>query len=251
MKVVVTFAVNAEFAPWRRLRNFRCVRSSAPAWWEYSAADLHVRAVVTGMGEQLAREAAEAALVDGADVCVSSGVAGGLKPGQRTGDILVAQVVAKEQEQVAIASDPELLALAAECGARQAARFVSVPEIVTRAADKLILGERADAVEMESLAVLGAAARRGVPAVAIRAIADTADFDLPFDFSAMRGASGEARVSRVLAALAMRPQRLPALMRLARDCRRASQGLAAFLDAYAGCIAERYKGAKTELMATI
>ena len=57
--------------------------------------------------------------------------------------------------------------------------------------------------------------------------------------------------SRVIGALALRPQQLPALVRLARDCRRASRVLVAFLDAYAGCLAERYKGTKTELLATI
>jgi adenosylhomocysteine nucleosidase len=250
MKAVVTFAVNAEFAPWRGLRAFRCVRSDAPAWYEYSAGDLHVRVVLTGMGENLAREAAKAALADGADVCISSGLAGGLRASKRTGDVLVAQVVVKDREPVAVASDPELVALAAECGARQVSRFVTTREVVTRAADKRRLGQRADAVEMESLAVLVEAAVRGVPAVAVRAIADTVDFDLPFDFSGARDAGGQIRVSKVLGAVALRPQRIPALLRLAGDCRRASRGLAQFLDAYTGCLAERYKGAKSELLAT-
>ncbi|MGB6430025.1 MAG: hypothetical protein WBF06_05535, partial [Candidatus Acidiferrales bacterium] len=79
MRAVVTFAVNAEFAPWRRLREFRRVRSAAPVWYEYSAAEgLKVRVVLTGMGESLARLAAREALADGADVCISSGLAGGL-----------------------------------------------------------------------------------------------------------------------------------------------------------------------------
>jgi adenosylhomocysteine nucleosidase len=250
MKVVVTFAVNAEFAPWQGMRAFRCVRSDAPAWYEFSAGDLYVRVVLTGMGENLAREAAKAALADGADVCISSGLAGGLRASKRTGDILVAQVVVKDREPVAVASDPELVALATECGARQVSRFVTTREVVTRAADKRRLGQRADAVEMESLAVLVEAAVRGVPAVAIRAVADTVDCDLPFDFSAARDAAGQIRVSKVLGAVALRPQRIPALLRLAGDCRRASRGLAQFLDAYTGCLAERYRGAKSELLAT-
>ena len=133
---------------------------------------------------------------------------------------------------------------------RQVSRFVTTREVVTRAADKRRLGQRADAVEMESLAVLVEAAVRGVPAVAVRAIADTVDFDLPFDFSGARDAGGQIRVSKVLGAVALRPQRIPALLRLAGDCRRASRGLAQFLDAYTGCLAERYKGAKSELLAT-
>jgi adenosylhomocysteine nucleosidase len=250
MRAVVTFAVNAEFTSWRKLRTFHCVRSAAPVWYEYSSGDgLNVRVVLTGMGEHHARAGARAALANGADVCISSGLAGGLRAGQRTGDILVAQVVVKDREPVAVASDPELVALAAECGARSGTRFVTTGEVVAHAADKKRLGELADAVEMESLAVLAEAAVRGVPAVAIRAIADTVDFDLPFDFSGARDAAGQIRVSKVLAAVALRPQKLPALMRLAGDCRRASRGLAAFLDAYVGCLAERYKGAKSELLA--
>ncbi|MGB6199700.1 MAG: hypothetical protein WA871_11580 [Candidatus Acidiferrales bacterium] len=251
MRAVVTFAVNAEFAPWRRFRAFRCIRSAAPGWYEYEAGEsLSVRVVLTGMGEQLARAAARAALQDGADVCISAGLAGGLRAGQHTGDVLVAQVVVKDREPVAVASDPDLLVLATECGARQVSRFVTTREVVARAADKKRLGQRADAVEMESLAVLAEAAVRGVPAVAIRAIADTVDFDLPFDFSTARDGAGQIRVSKVLAAVALRPQRIPALLRLARDCRRAASGLAAFLDAYTGCLAERYKSTKSELLAT-
>lgn len=251
MRALVTFAVNAEFEPWRRLRKFRCVRSAAPAWHEFSAGEnLNVRVVLTGMGENRAREAAKAALADGADVCISSGLAGGLRAGQRTGDILVAQVVVKDGEPVAVASDLELLTLATECGARQVPRFITTREVVTHAADKQRLGERADAVEMESLAVLAEAAVRGVPAVAVRAIADTVDFDLPFDFSSACDAGGQIRVSRVLAAIARRPLRIPALMRLAGDCRLASRGLAEFLDAFTGSLAEREKGAKAEVLAT-
>src|ERR1700729_3756892 len=123
MRVVVTFAVNAEFSPWRRLRKFRCVRSAAPALYEFSAGDdLNVLVVLTGMGERLARQAARVALADGADVCVSAGLAGGLRAGQHTGDVLAAQVVVKDGEPVAVASDPELLAVAVECGARQVPR---------------------------------------------------------------------------------------------------------------------------------
>jgi adenosylhomocysteine nucleosidase len=252
MRVVVTFAVDSEFAPWRKSRPFRRDRNAAPARYEYSTGDLFVRVVLTGMGERLAGQAAKAALADGADLCISSGLAGGLQAGQRSGDILVAQVVVKDHEPVAIASDPELIALASDCGARQVSRFVTSRVIVARSADKQLLGERADAVEMESLAVLGEAARRGVPAVAVRAIADTVDFDLPLDFSTASDPSGQIRASRVLGALAMRPQRLPALLRFARDCRRASQSLAAFLDAYTGCLAERYRGSgsRSELLAT-
>jgi len=251
MRAVVTFAVNAEFAPWRRLRAFRCVRSAAPAWYEYSSGEgLNVRVVLTGMGEHHARQAAKAALADGADVCISAGLAGGLHAGQRTGDILVANVVVKDREPVAVASDPELVALAAECGARQGSRFITTREVVVLAADKKRLGDRADAVEMESLAVLAEAAVRGVPAVAIRAIADTVDFGLPFDFSAACDAGGQIRIGKVLAAALTHPQRIPALLRLAGDCRRASRGLAAFLDAFTGSLAEHYKTSKSELLAT-
>ena len=72
---------------------------------------------------------------------------------------------------------------------------------------------------MESYTILAEAARYGVPAVAVRAISDTADFDMPYDFESARDARGQIRIGGVLAQVLRRPSGLPALFTLARDCR--------------------------------
>jgi adenosylhomocysteine nucleosidase len=92
---------------------------------------------------------------------------------------------------------------------------------------------------MESYTILAEAARCGVPAVAIRAISDTVDFDMPYDFEQARDAQGQIRVMGVFSQVLRRPAGFPKLMRLARDSRFASRRLADFLDAFAGAMADR------------
>lgn len=91
----------------------------------------------------------------------------------------------------------------------------------------------AEAVEMESFAVLAEAAERKIPGVAIRAISDAADQDLPMDFSGVLDNQGKVQGSKVARSLARAPQKLPSLLRLGRDTRLAATKLAELLD---GCI---------------
>ncbi len=150
-----------------------------------------VRAVLTGMGQAHALEAARRVLPDRPDICISTGLAGALRSGYRPGDVLAARLVSEVGEPVAVASHPELLATAVDCGARQVERFATSRTLVSRAEEKLRLGKQAEAVEMESYTILAEAARYGVPAVAVRAISDTVDFDMPYDFERVRDARGQ------------------------------------------------------------
>jgi len=250
MRVVVTFAVDAEFAPWRKFGSFRPVRHGPAIWHETVQHDLAIRAVVTGVGAERAREAVRDALLDGADVCISSGLAGALRPEYAVGTILAAQIILKDDEPAAVASDRELLQLAAQCGAQYAVRFLSASEMAATSAEKLRLSAVADAVEMESLAVLSEAAVHGVPAVAIRAVSDAVDTDLPCDFSAALDERGQIRLGSILLQLALRPNRFPALLRFARDCRDAARKLALFLDAYTSHLAGDSRRSDSELLAT-
>ncbi|HYB62304.1 MAG TPA: hypothetical protein VEH50_12610 [Methylomirabilota bacterium] len=250
MKVVVTFAVAAELAPWRRLGGFKLVRRGPAAWYEALRPALTIRAVLTGMGSGPAREATRDALLDGADVCISSGFAAALRPEYPVGAILVAAIILKEGEPVAVASDRELVMLARQCGAQDAVRFLTAGEVVATAAEKRRLGQYADAVEMESLAVLAEAAVHGVPAVAIRAVSDTVDTDLPYDFSRACDEDGKIQLGGVLRQIGRRPSRLPALLRFAGDCRGAAQKLALFLDAYTNHLAANSRRSRSELLAT-
>lgn len=198
-----------------------------------------VRAVLTGMGQDHALKAAKRSLAYKPDICISTGLAGSLRSGYRPGDVLAARLVSEVGEPVLVASHRELLATAVDCGARQIERMATSKTLVARAEQKKELGSQAEAVDMESYTILAEAARCGVPAVAIRAVSDTVDFDMPYDFERALDDQGQIRVMGVVSQVLRRPAGLPALLRLARDSRFASRRLAVLLDAFAGTLADR------------
>jgi len=238
MKILVTFAVRAEFAPWQRRRNFLRMRGDAPVF-EAAIGGAKVRAILTGMGQEHALEAAKRSLGYRPDLCISTGLAGALRSGFRTGDILAARLVSEVGEPVAVASHRELLATAVDCGARQIERLATSKTMIARAEQKREIGEQAEAVDMESYVILAEAARCGVPALAVRAVSDTADFDMPYDFATACDAQGQIRTAGILSQILRKPSGVSALMKLARDSRAASRRLAGFLDAFVGTMAER------------
>src|SRR5579863_1446265 len=238
MKILVTFAVQTEFAPWQRRRNFLRLPGDWPVF-EAAFGGARVRAILTGMGRDHALNAAKRAFAYKPDICISTGLAGSLRSGYRPGDILAARLVSEVGEPVAVASHPELLSTAVDCGARQIERLATSRALVARAEQKRQLGSQAEAVDMESYTILAEAARCGVPAVAIRAVSDTADFDLPYDFERARDAQGQIRVMRIISQVLRRPSGLPALLKLSHNSRYASRRLADFLDAFAGTMADR------------
>jgi adenosylhomocysteine nucleosidase len=238
MKILVTFAVRAEFAPWQRRRNFMRVPGDVPVF-EAGFGGAQVRAILTGMGQEYAQSAAKKCFAFRPDICISTGLAGSLRVGSRPGDILAARLVSELGEPVAVASHRELLSVAVDCGARQIERLATSRNLVMKSEQKRELGVQAEAVDMESYTILAEAARCGVPAVAIRAVSDTADFDVPYDFERARDSHGQIRVMGVLAQVLRNPARLPDLLKLAHDSRFAARRLADFLDAFAGTMAER------------
>jgi len=236
MKVLITFAVEAEFAPWR-LADFRPVGFAAGEMYGARIGEAELRVLLTGMGNDAARRAVEAAFGERPDFCISSGVAGSLRPTCAVGDILVARAVRSSVCRGILAGENHMVECAARCGAHPVHMFWSSEGLVRTVGEKYALGLEADAVEMESYTVLAEAARRGVPAVAIRAVSDTADEELPYDFDRARDARGQIRLFGVLAQVARRPQRLLALVRFARHCRKAAVSLAKFLELYVGSLA--------------
>ncbi len=236
VKILVTFALEREFAPWRSLREFRPQGEvSAPGPPKLFVAKIGGAAVcvaITGMGQAAAARAMPSLLADRPDACISSGLAGGLRPQYQAGDVLLARAVRALGGEQKLAGDSALLSASRFTSCRIADLFLTSAMVIGAAWEKRRLGRIADAVEMESLAVLSAAREQGIPALAIRAIADTCDEDLPYDFGRFLDGSGQPKLSRALAEIARRPLRLPALLRLDRRSRRAAESLCRFLDDY-------------------
>ncbi len=232
MRVLVTFAVENEFAPWRKMRGFRRAAVSEPSLYEARVGTAEVSAVLTGMGAHHARRTLQIALTEGADICISTGLAGALQPRHRIGDVLVARAVRAAGGEGFVKSDARLRHAAKTCGAREVNAFLSSDRTVLTAKEKSRLAFSADAVDMESFAILSEAQGLRIPAVAIRAIGDTAGQDLPLDFNRTVGPLGQVSIPRVFGQLARNPHRLPGLIRLSLDTQKAATCLAKFLDFY-------------------
>lgn len=232
LRILVTFALRQEFAPWRALRNFRRVEFLGVPVYLTQVGDVHVHVLLTGMGAHRATEAVRMAFSNEYHACISTGLAGGLKHLHPAGRVLVARTVRAGIGDEYVTTDSRLRRLAAVCGARVVDAFYSAEKILTTAREKASLALLADAVEMESFAILDEARKWNVPAIAIRAISDGAADDLPLDFNRTVSRTGRVSLARLLAQVARKPQAMRGLIRLGAESKRASTKLAAFLDSY-------------------
>ncbi|MGH9690606.1 MAG: hypothetical protein ACRD4C_05870 [Candidatus Acidiferrales bacterium] len=247
MRILVTFALEAEFAPWRAMHRFR------PATWGAASVQFaeiggaEVGVILTGVGpRQAALEASRVAWggPGSLEFCVSAGLAGALRPEYRIAQVLAARAVMTENPQLGGESSvldcsAALVSFAADCKATPVDRFYSANHVVATAPEKKRLGELADAVEMESFEILRRARTGGIPAIAIRAISDAADEDLPLDMNEIFTDEGQVSIPRVLGQVALHPSALPGLLKLGQKSKQAAESLAAFLNRYIATLADR------------
>jgi adenosylhomocysteine nucleosidase len=251
MKILVTFAVHAEFAAWRRKGRFRQVARRPFPLYLSEAGGSSVRVLLTGMGSEPASEAIRWGLTAATDLCISSGFAGALRSDLCVSELLAARVVCRAERELAVASDRHLFATACDAGARPVDRFMTARHSVASVEEKAVLSGEADAVEMESYAILAEAARRGVRAVSVRAVSDAVSTSLPLDFDGMRNARGAIRMRSLLLELLRKPQQWGALLRLARDCRMAGAQLAEFLERYVEVLDAGFDRAESNMVAAL
>jgi len=191
-----------------------------------------VRVVLTGAGRFATQRALAHAFDFDPDVCIASGLSGGLKPAYVPGDVLAARTVADVNGVRTLHSDAELVARAEACGARIVEKFLVSDRVVSTAEEKGVLGASGDAVDMESLYILAAAAQREIRSVAVRAISDGADSNLPLDFDRFFDERGAVSIPKVIGQVIRKPGRIAGLIRLANESERAAAALAHFLESY-------------------
>ena len=251
MQILVTFAIDAEFAQWKSRHPFvpyEFDESGKRRDFDLFRANIgtnEVTVLLTGMGSENARNAMDSISRERSDVFVSTGLAGALDAALHPGDIVAARTSEVTDRGLRTESDPGLLDLAAEAGARVVSVFLTSETIVTTANEKQSLSFSGSVVEMETTYVLAEAARRHVPAVAVRSISDAADEDLPVDFQRIADSRGHVKVGGLLKELALHPHRLPLLVRFGQQSRGSSEALADFLDRYISLIAGKWPGART------
>lgn len=207
-----------------------------------------VGVLLTGVGPRQAGLRASEVLrgeTDSINVCVSSGLVGALRPEYRIGQVLGARTVYSEEPRAdvktkTLESSNALLSFAEECGATIVGRFCTAQWVVARADEKQLLGEKADAVEMESFEILHQSAELGIPAIAVRAVSDLSDENLPLEnMEEILTDEGKLSIPRIIGQIAMNPRLLPGLMRLGQQSRAASESLAEFLDQFVASVSVR------------
>jgi len=187
--------------------------------------------MVSGIGCEAAANAARALIDAGATTLMSWGLAGGLDPAMRAGSIFLPhEIISRDGVSLRTASDWREQLRRAVAAQRPIAwgKLLTSPQAIVDVAGKAAAfrDTGAAAVDMESLAVAQIAAARELPFVAVRVIVDTAADALPACLVAA-SRSGELRLARLIAALAMAPSDLMQMLRLARRFRAARRSLSA------------------------
>ncbi|MGB2668896.1 MAG: hypothetical protein WAK48_33245 [Candidatus Acidiferrum sp.] len=233
MRVLVTFAVEAEFVPWRRIRNFVASSDRNCTVFTTQIGQAEVDVLLTGIGGKSAWLETTKRIWDGdVDICVSSGLAAALRPDYRPGEILAAKRVYAPRWGRIVVCEESLLGIAIESGGREVDSFYSADHVVISADEKRELGRTYDVVEMESGEVLHEAAGFGARVVAIRGISDSVEEDLPLNFNRVVNVSGEVSMPRVLGEVVKHPSAVPRLIRFGQQSRMAAERLGDFLDRY-------------------
>gem|GEM_PF-306989 len=244
MRFLVTFAIDAEFNPWKarhpfvpyeydnsgRKREFDMYRANIGAH--------EVTVLLTGMGPESATRAMRIVPPENYDAWISTGLAGALDAQLQLSTLVVARKCSTSDAVLQVFSDGDFVNAAMACGATAVETFLTSETIIASSLEKESLASTADVVEMESAHILAAAQNRQVRAVAVRSVSDIAEEDLPLDFHKIADERGHVKVRGLLKELALHPYRLPLLIRFGRHSRAAAVALADFLDRYVPSLAE-------------
>jgi adenosylhomocysteine nucleosidase len=232
MNILITYAVDAEFAPWRALRDLERVTVGGVELHRAQVGRAIVDFVTTGMGAVNAERIADTVISEKYSFCIISGFAGALKPSVKLGDIIASEKVQHHATPQTEICDANLVAHASEDGATRIATLLTTDHVVNTATEKNQLSAFADAVDMESFAILHVANKKKVPSAVVRVISDSFDRDMPAELDTVVDPQGHVKIAGVVRYVAKHPLMVPALVRLGRDSKTAAEALAHFLESY-------------------
>ncbi|VVE54745.1 5'-methylthioadenosine/S-adenosylhomocysteine nucleosidase [Pandoraea pneumonica] len=184
--------------------------------------------VVCAQNHTLAGEL-EAAIAQGARGLVSFGTAGGLIPGLKPGQWVIAHKVLdmpdNAREYVSAIAWADALRRAMPGALRADLAGVTAPVVTADDKAALCRDSGAAAADMESHIVARVAAAHGLPFVVARVVIDPAERTLPPAALAGMRPDGSVNLFGVLGSLVKNPLQLPALLRVGKDAGHAKQAM--------------------------
>jgi nucleoside phosphorylase len=232
MRLAITFAVPSEFAAWRRQSDFLRIEGRGAPIYKMRQGQDEIYALVTGVGTRALVSELRQLLAKPMDLCIASGLTGALKKEHRAGTILVARTIKAEANRNVMDSDARLVEASVRCGATPVDCFYTASSVVNSQSEKLHLVDVADAVDMESFQVMHEARCARVPAVALRAVSDSPDRDLPINFNQALNSRGQLMFAAMLLELVKSPFQFVPFVKFALDSLNAARNLSFFLRRY-------------------
>ena len=182
--------------------------------------------ILSGMGRERARQAAQKLAEAGADCLVGFGTAGALAPALKPGDLVLAAEVREAGRT--FTANGELTESVMKWLSRNGFTVhngplacAAQPVATVRDKQELFAQTGAMAVDMESAGVFDAARRNDLPAFVLRVIIDAAHVALPDTVLRRVDEFGEVDTPGLVLDLARSPGQIPAVIRLACAARRA------------------------------
>ncbi|MEW5744983.1 MAG: hypothetical protein AB1805_06055 [Nitrospirota bacterium] len=252
MKIALFAAFPQEIAQIKRKTAAVRLRAKAPPFTLYSGScAAHELIIVrTGMGVRNAEAAVEQVCNAYAPGClVSIGFGGALRPGLSTGDLVIARsvslLVAGAPGMPMIPMIKDTLQLpdaggAVRCIARMLdaseGSIITIGERMTKAALAPHIPKDLPhpVCDMETYPLARYAVNKDIPFLAVRAVTDSAEEDIPPELFAVTDEQGVYRSSRALRRLLLNPRLIPCSIRMGRNARTASMQLWRAVQALSG-----------------
>jgi adenosylhomocysteine nucleosidase len=232
MKLLFVAAAPMEYNGMMKMAEAQEALGGAVRWSRYGQIGGHpVLLIANGVGWKRAAAAVDAASASfHPDALVSTGFCGALDPDLGIGAVVVGSCV-RGAGSFALHEASSFACQPASSSLPHAQGIVfSTDHVVQTAAEKSVLrSQGASVVEMEAAAVAARAQSLGLPFYCVRTVTDLAGEDMANDFNAALHEDGHLDTMRIFRHSLSQPAvRLPELIRLRGNCKRAAQTLGEF-----------------------
>jgi adenosylhomocysteine nucleosidase len=181
--------------------------------------------VRSGVGIENSLSAARLLVTEGVGALASMGVAGGLYPGMKAGDLIIAEVVLEEGNGKDIWEADSTCAERAHSALKASGMPVHRGTVITthravltaKKKKSLYTQSGALAVDMESASLARAAREANLPFFVLRAVCDAAERSMSKDLSDCLDERGQVRLSFLLRKLLRRPSMVSELLRMRKE----------------------------------